>query len=138
MPLCHRDLTPESISLQQCSVAKVRLRLLGALLGEGCWVLGRVCALSPVSCAGLWEQLSPVATCRGTAAYQDRPKPLLHNSPHLPHKPWWLNILFIYRNLGLLTPPRPAAAAGEVLEFPAQPDSAQSSSTFLPPLGCGV
>lgn len=100
-------------------------------------MLGRTCTLSPTSCSGLWQQPSPVATCRGQLATRTCLCLSFRTAPTSPTA-LWLNILLVYRNSALLTPPRPAAAAGELLEFPAQPDSAQSSCTFLPPLGCGV
>lgn len=102
-------------------------------------MLGRVCALAPRAAQGVGAAL----TCghmQGTAGYQDPLEPVLQNNPHLPRSPSWLNILRLYRNPGLThaSPAGPAAAAGEVLEFPARPDSARSSSTFLPPLECGL
>lgn len=138
MPLCHRDHAPESISLQQRSVAKVQLSLLDSLLGEGPWGLGRVRTLSPTSCSGVWEQRSPVATCGGQLVTGTRSSLSFKTTPTSPTTPPGQTSSAFTETLGLLTPPRLAAAAGEVLEFPAQPDSAQSSSTFLPPLGCGL
>lgn len=139
MPLCHRDHTPESISLQQRSVAKVQLSLLDCLpsreRGPGCWAGPAPCHPRAAQGCGSSRHLWPHA---GDSWLPGPAYASPSEQPPPPPTALWLNILLVYRNSALLTPPRPAAAAGELLEFPAQPDSAQSSCTFLPPLRCGV
>lgn len=86
MPLCHRDHTPESISLQQRSVAKVQLSLPDSVLGggPGCWA-GSVPWHHEL--LRVWEQPSPVATCRGQLVIRIRWSLSFKTTPTSPAAP---------------------------------------------------